>query len=105
MDPFLWLDGATVAVSVASASSDNPLLKIPTGEAQLRFYNAGPAAVFVKKGTGGVSATATTADFPIAPGSVEVLTVNNNPKAPITSVGAITASGAATLYITTGAGL
>jgi FtsP/CotA-like multicopper oxidase with cupredoxin domain len=105
MDPFHWLDGATVTASVTTSSSDNPLLKVPTGRTQLRFYNAGSVPVFVRKGSGGVAATATTADLPIAPGSIEVLSVVNSPSAPITSIGAITASGAATLYITTGAGI
>jgi FtsP/CotA-like multicopper oxidase with cupredoxin domain len=105
MESFHWLDGATVTVSATGASSDNPLLKVPTGRFQLRFYNAGTVTVFVKKGAGGVAAVATTADLPIAPGATEVFTVNNNPSAPITSIGAITAGTAATLYVTSGAGI
>lgn len=107
-DAFHWLDGTTVAISATTSSSDNPLTpagKIPTGKFQLRFYNAGAVAVFIKKGVNGVAATATTADLPIAPGATEVLTVSNNPSSPITSMAAITASSTATLYMTIGAGI
>lgn len=105
MFPFHWLDAATVTCSVTTSPGDFPLLRIPTGKLQLRFYNAGAVPVFIRKGSGGVAAVATTADMPIAPGATEVLTVNNNPSAPITSIGAITGSSTATLYITPGAGL
>lgn len=102
--PFHWLEGATTTISATGTSSDNALLKVPTGKFQLRFYNSGTVTVFIRKGSNGVAAVATAADLPIAPGSVEVLTVNNNPSAPITSIGAITAGTAATLYVTVGAG-
>lgn len=105
MDPFHWLDGATVTVSVTTVSSDNALLKVPSGRTQLRFYNAGAVPVFIRRGNSGVAATATIADMPIAPGATEVLTVSNIPSAPVTSIGAITGSSTATLYITTGAGI
>jgi FtsP/CotA-like multicopper oxidase with cupredoxin domain len=105
MEPFHWLDGATVVANATTSSTDYPLLKVPTGRTQLRFYNAGAVPVFIRKGSGGVAATATVTDLPIAPGSIEVLSVVNSPNAPITSIGTITASGSATLYITTGVGI
>lgn len=106
--PFHWLDGSTITISATSTSSDNPLLpagKIPTGRFQLRFFNAGTVTVFIKKGASGVAATATTADMPIGPGATEVLTVSNLQASPITSIGAITTTTAATLYVTIGAGI
>jgi hypothetical protein len=63
----------------------------------VRVYNAGTVAVFVA--CGDVTAVATTASLPIAPGSVEVL------GCPQTYIAGITAGTAATLYVTPGDGL
>ena len=106
MQAFTWLEGGTITVSATTISSDNPLGgKVPAGRFQIRVYNAGAVPVFVRKGSAGVPATAAVTDMPIAPGAVEVLSVDNSPSAPITSLGAITGSGTATLYVTIGEGL
>lgn len=101
--PFHWLDGATVSIAATSAGSDRAALaKMPTGRTQIRLYNAGTATVFIRKGTD-ATVTAGATDFPIAPGSIEVLTLANRDAAPITHIAAYCAS-TATLYITTGEG-
>jgi hypothetical protein len=106
MQAFNWLEAGTITVSATTTSSDNPLGgKVPAGRFQLRVYNAGAVPVFIRKGSGGAAATAVLTDMPIAPGAVEVLSVDNSPSAPITSIGAITGSGTATLYVTIGEGL
>lgn len=105
--PFHALDGATITISATTSSGNTnlPMDKMPTGKVQIRFYNAGLVPVFWRKSIAGVSGTALVAsDTPIAPGSVEVFTLNNNPNAPVTGIAAITGSSTATLYATLGAG-
>ena len=102
--PFHWLDGSTVSISATSASAQVALAKQPTGRFQLRIYNAGPSATFIKKGADS-TVTAATTDFPIPSGGVEVFTVNNTPAAPMGNVAAICAgSGTATVYFSIGLG-
>ena len=67
---------------------------------EVRFYNAGVVPVFVNFGGSGVTATLA-AGMPIAPGATEAFGLEPSQ----THVAAITASGTATLYITTGDGL
>jgi hypothetical protein len=103
MTPFHWLDSATVSIAATNSGSDRAaLLRMPTGETQVRVYNAGASVIFIKKGID-ASVTATATDMPIAPGAIEVLTLTNNPTAPITHVAAYCAT-TGTLYITTGRG-
>lgn len=65
---------------------------------QLRFYNSGTVAAFCRIETGTTAASAST-DFPVAPGSIEIMTGVGD------HVACITASGSTTIYITPGAGL
>jgi hypothetical protein len=103
--PFHWLESATVSIAATTAGTDRAALaKLPTGKVQIRLYNAGAGIVFIRKGAD-ATATASVADLPIAPGSVEILTLSNNPASPITYIAAISASGSNTLYVTTGAGI
>jgi len=104
VNPFHWLESATVKIDASTTSANAALLKMPTGITQIRLYNSGSVPVFIRKGTDS-TVTGLISDMPIAPGSVEVLTLNNNPTAPITHVAAITASGTASLYVTVGQGL
>ncbi|HEY8003840.1 MAG TPA: hypothetical protein VIE16_06400 [Phenylobacterium sp.] len=105
--PFSWLEDATVKIAATTSGSDRArLLKMPTGSVQLEFFNAGAVPVFIRKGADAtVTASASNPDKPIAPGAMEVLTVVNTPSAPITHVAAVTASGTADLYVTTGTGI
>lgn len=102
--PFAWLDGATLTLSATTTSSNGALLKVPTGEFQIRLCNEGSSTVFIRKG-GDSTVVATTADLPVLSGGVEVLTINNHPDAPISYIAAITGTGTATLHITTGLGI
>jgi hypothetical protein len=105
LEPFHWLEGATVSIAAAQAGTDRvALTKMPTGHAQIRVYNASTSAIFIRKGTD-ATVTAALTDMPIAPGATEVLTLANNPSSPITHIAAISASGTNTLYITTGSGI
>lgn len=65
---------------------------------QLRFYNSGTVAAFCRIETGTTAASAST-DFPVAPGSIEIMTGVGD------HVACITASGSAVIYLTPGAGL
>lgn len=105
MTPFLWVDDATTTISCSTTSANGALLRTPNGsDFQVRVYNAGTVPAFIQKGYD-AAAMATTADMPMAPGSVEVLTVRNTAAAPVTHIAAITASGTASLYVTVGAGI
>jgi len=104
IEAFHWSDGRTLTIAATTASLDTPLPWGITGDYTIRVYNAGTVPVFIRKGTNGVAATATVADFPVAPGESRVLRVMNNPGAPVTSLAAITAATAATLYVTAGMG-
>jgi hypothetical protein len=105
--PFEWFNDATVKIAVTTAGTDRAaLLLMPSGLVELEFYNAGSVPVFVRHGADAtVTASASRPDKPIQPGTVEVLAVNNDPSSPVTHVAAVTASGAAALYITTGGGV
>jgi hypothetical protein len=109
---FLPNDRGTLTVSVTSASANNALLRAPTsGVFQVRVYNAGSALVFIRFGEVTVNSAgtvdlattvaATTADIPIAAGNTETFTVDSG----TTRIAALTASGTATLYVTTGEGM
>ncbi len=93
---------ATVNLSATTSSSRVQVLTASYGsssEPVVRLYNAGSVVVFVAFGDSTVTAS-TTANMPIAPGSVEAFTVSPTQ----THVAGITASGSATLYATPGAG-
>lgn len=86
----------TTTGNVAITSSGTP----SPATSEVRFYNSGTVPVFVNFGGSGVTATLA-AGMPIAPGATEAFGM----EASQTHVAAITASGTATLYITTGDGL
>lgn len=101
--PFHWLEGATVSITTGNVSANVALLKQPTGEFQIRLYTSCATPVFIRKGTDS-TASASATDLPIAAGSVEVLTLRNNPTAPVTYMAMISPSGSCTIYFTTGEG-
>jgi hypothetical protein len=103
--PFEWLNDATVKIAATTSGTDRAaLLAMQIGEIELELYNSGTNIVFVRQGTDAtVTASSTAPDKPIPPGGRQVLAVQNPSSAPITHVAAVTASGTATLYITTGA--
>lgn len=68
-----------------------------TGLGEYRVYNAGTGIVFIKEGTVAVNAAVT--DTPLAPGAIEVLSFGSQ------YIAGITASGTATVYITSGDGV
>jgi hypothetical protein len=111
LNPFHWLEGATVSLSATSTSGNVALPKMPTGRVQIRVHNKGPNTAFIAKGTDStIAATlpngAAPGAMPIPSGAVEVLTLNNTDKSPITHIAAICASTeTATLYFTVGAGI
>lgn len=104
MTPFHWVEDSTLKIDVSTTSATGALLKVPTGQTQIRVFNGATVPVFVKKGTDS-TVTATTSALPLAPGGVEVFTFTNPAAAPVTHVAAITASGSGSIYITVGTGL
>jgi hypothetical protein len=64
----------------------------------VRLYNAGTATAFVKFGD--VTVTAATTNMPIPAGAIEAF----RPPGASTHIAAITSSGTATLYVTSGEG-
>lgn len=101
--PFHWLEGTTVSITNNNSSGNVALAKRPTGPFQIRIYTPCATPVFIRKGTDS-TVTAAATDLPIAPGSVEVLTLLNDPTAPITYMAMISPSGSCTIYFTTGIG-
>lgn len=90
---------ATVSISCTTTTARAAITGAPGAEFQVRLYNAGSATVFVARG--GSAVDATTSSMPLPAGAIEVITC----EAAVTHVAAITSSGTATLYITTGSGL
>jgi len=103
MDPFHWIDGATASITTGNASANVALLKMPSGKTQVRIVSTCATVEFVRKGADN-TVTAAATDFPVAPNSVEVLTLENLPTAPVTYLAMISPAGSCTLYITTGLG-
>lgn len=103
MKPFTPADDATSSIAVTTSTANGPIRLQPTGAHQLRLFNLGPSVVFWALGPTGV--TAATTDIPLPVGAIEVVTVPNAGAAPLTHVAAITQSGTATLYVSTGQGL
>jgi hypothetical protein len=102
--PFHWLEDSTVSTSNNNSSSSVALKKMPTGEVQIRIVSNCATLMYIRKGTDS-TVTATNTDLPIAPNEVEVLTLNNNPNAPITHLAMISPSGSCTIFFTTGSGI
>lgn len=102
---FRAVPAGTVNLSATTSSSrvqvlTNTIIQNTNGTHIIRVYNAGSVAVFIEFGNSTVTAS-TTADTPIAPGSVESFHVFPYE----THVAAITASGSATVYFSPGEGL
>lgn len=101
---FRAVPAATVNLSATTSSSrvqvlTSAAIQGTNGTHVVRIYNAGSVAVFIEFGNSTVTAS-TTADMPIAPGSVESFHVFPYE----THVAGITASGTATIYATPGHG-
>ena len=94
-DAFRPTNGGTVNLAVTSSSGN---VAVQTN-GQVRIYDSGSVAAFCKFGTGAGLTATTTADIPIAPGSVEVMTATGD------HIACITATGTATVYFTPGVGL
>lgn len=104
MQPFHPIDNATLTVSVTSSSSPQAMKKIPSGKFTARLHNALSEAVFYRFGDNQVVGS-TTAGVPLPAGAVEVVTVENSDRNPITHVDIVSASGSGSVYVTTGFGL
>jgi hypothetical protein len=87
---------AHTSIAVTTTSAEVTVLN--ERHEQVRLYNAGAVTVFVR--WGGTAQTAVTTDLALAPGAVEIFHKGSG-----TRMAAITASGSATLYVTTGIGL
>jgi hypothetical protein len=86
---------AHTSIAVTTASAE--VTGLADRHEQVRLYNAGSVPVFVRWAS--TAQTAVTTDLALAPGAVELFS-----KSFATRMAAITASGSATLYITTGIG-
>jgi hypothetical protein len=89
---FHWLEDSTVSITTGATSANVALKRVPSGATQVRLYSSCATDVFIRKGVdGAVQASAT--DLPEAPGSVEVLTLNDNPASPIAYIAMISPGG------------
>ncbi len=103
MVPFRPLPNGTVSLSASTSSAAVGLAGAPRGgRYQVRIVCTGSTPFFLKFGQSGLIATANDIPFP-APCD-EVLTVANRDDNPVTHAAAITASGTATVYLTSGDG-
>lgn len=87
----------TISASTSSASvtwSDSEM----AGDC-LRVFNGTTAIAFIKYGNG--AQTATSSDYAVAPGAVEVLAVGSNTN----TVAAILSTGSGSVYVVKGSGL
>lgn len=103
MRSFSPTDDATASISVTTSTAASALKKAGGGAFQLRILNDGSATAFIAFGASGVEAAVT--DYPVPAGAIEVITIQNPDKDPVTHAAAITASGTATVYLTTGDGI
>lgn len=102
--PFHWLEDSTVSITTANTSAPVALKRMPSGITQIRIMTACATTIFIRKGTSASTTAVAATDLPVAPGSVEVLTLLNNETAPITHIAMISPSGSCTVYFTTGQG-
>lgn len=103
MKAFRPAPDSTVSIAATTASASAAIAgSAGRGEFTVRVYNAGSATVFVKFGD--TITTATTSNMPIPAGAVEVFSVQDSDGS-ANYVAAITASGSATVYVTTGEGI
>lgn len=92
-------NGATVNLAATSSTGNVALTGVGNG-GTVRVLNNGSEAVFINFGTSSAVTATLAAGIPIPPGIPEAFCV----PAGITHVAGITASGAATIYFTTGQG-
>lgn len=95
MEAPFTLGGATTTLT-PTTSSDVDTFTPSYG--RIRVYNAGPNIAFLSSGIGTFTAAVT--GCPLAAGAIETFSVPANH----TYVGAICATGSATVYVTVGAG-
>lgn len=103
MRSFSPTDDATASISVTTTTASAALKKAGDGSFQVRIFNAGAATAFIA--FGGSAVEAATTDYPVPSGAIEVVTMTNPDKSPITHAAAITAADTATVYLTTGDGI
>ena len=87
---------AVIAATTVSGSAVLPFGSAAAGN-NIRVYNDGPSLVFIKIGTGTVTASVTSIPLPV--GAVEVLSKGAND-----TVAAVTLSATANVYVTPGNG-
>jgi len=97
------IDRATTTISASTSSARGAIAKQPSGRHQVRLNNATGQRAFYRLCT--VSDDATTADIPLEAGALEVVTVNNTDRAPITHVAVILSTGSGSFYVSTGHGI
>ncbi len=104
MTPFRPIPNGTISLAAATSSASAALAGTPrSGRFQVRIVCTGSTPFFLRFGVAGLSAS--TADIPFPAPCDEVLTVANRDDNPITHVAGLTASGTATVYLTTGDGI
>lgn len=86
------------ASTSAATSTTSASAALDAYSNNVRVYNAGATAAFIRFAVGATTAVVT--DMPIAPGATEVFTKGN-----ATVASAILASGTGTVYFTCGEGL
>jgi len=95
--------GHTVSINVASSSANVQVSGFSDNEGAMRIYNEGTATAFINVGFDNTVAAALT-NLPIAPGSVEVITLNVPNNASL-YVAAIAAGATGKIYFTPGEGI
>jgi hypothetical protein len=104
MTPFRPILNGTINIGASTSSAGSALAGAPrSGPFQVRVVCTGSTPFFLKFGAATVSATS--GDLPFPAPCDEVLTLSNRDDNPITHAAAITASGTATVYLTTGDGI
>jgi hypothetical protein len=104
MTPFRPILNGTVSIGASTSSAASALAGAPrSGPYQVRVVCTGTTPFFLKFGVSGLSATS--GDIPFPAPCDEVLTLSNRDDNPVTHAAAITASGTATVYLTSGDGI
>lgn len=91
--------GTTKTISASVTSASATWASNETAGDAIRIYNACSVVAFVRFGKG--AQTATSADIPIAPGSVEIIGCTNA----VDTVAVILPSSAGSVYVTKGSGI
>lgn len=89
----------TVSLAVTNASGNVQVQPSGVNARHVRVYNSGLVDVFIKEGPDNTVTASAATDYPIAAGTVEVISSRS------AYIAAITASGTATVYFTPGEGL